>query len=127
MINAGSAAGALFKTREGLRRSIDTLQWRIEAYNNELLSILDERDACAKSLKQLEVALKEEPSSDEEVQIFASGKRAESSKGGSSRVGPSEEKEEASDDEEEDEEEEEEDELVGSSEVSAKAKGKGRA
>ena len=54
--------GALFKTCEGLRRSIDTLQWRLEAYDNELRSVLNEREACTRSLKQLENALADAPS-----------------------------------------------------------------
>ena len=108
--------GALFKTREGLRRSINTLQWRLEAYNNELWSVLYKREACARSLKQLEDALADMPSTDEEKEAVAKEHKAESSKHGASRASSSEEEEDA-----------EEDELVGSSGVSLKAKGKGRA
>ena len=111
--------GALFKTREGLRCSIDTLQWRLEAYDYE-------REACARSLKQLENALADAPSTDEEKDAVAKERKAESSKHGASHASSSEEEEEE-EEESEEEEDAEEDELVGSSGVSSKAKGKGRA
>ena len=111
--------------REGLRRSIDTLQWRLEAYDNELQSVLYEREACARSLKQLEDALVDAPSTDEEKEAVVKERKAESSKHGTSHASSSEEEEE--EEESEEEEDAEEDELVGSSGVSSKAKGKGRA
>ena len=124
-IKATTATGALFKTREGLRRSIDTLQWRLEAYDNELRSVLNEREACARSLKQLENALADAPSTDEEKEAVAKERKAESSKYVASCASSSGEEEE--EEESEEEEDAEEDELVGSSGVSLKAKGKGRA
>ena len=122
-IKATTATGALFKTREGLRRSINTLQWRLEVYDNELQSVLNKRDACAKSLKQLEDALADVPSTDEEKEAVAREQKAKSSKRGALHASSSEEEEEES----EEEDTEEEDELIGSSGVSSKAKGKGRA
>ena len=106
--------------REGLRCSIDTLQWRLEAYDNE-------REACARSLKQLENALADAPSTDEEKDAVVKERKAESSKHGASHASSSEEEEEEEEEESEEEEDAEEDELVGSSGVSSKAKGKGRA
>ena len=119
--------GALFKMREGLCRSIDTLQWRLEAYDNELWSVLNKREACAKSLKKLEDALADAPSSDKEKEAVVKEQKAESSKHG--MLGASSRKEEDEEEEESEEEEdaEEEDELIGSSGVSSKAKGKGHA
>ena len=111
--------------REGLRHSIDTLRWRLEAYDNKLRSVLYEREACARSLKHLEDALADAPSTDEEEEAVAKEPKAESSKHGASRASSSEEEEE--EEESEEEEDAEEDELVGSSGVSSKAKGKGRA
>lgn len=73
--------GSLFKTHEGLHQSINTLQWHLEAYN-ELLSVLSEWEACAKSLKQLENALVEAPSSDEEKEVLVKEQKVESSKYG---------------------------------------------
>ena len=106
---------------EGLRRSIDTLQWRLEAYDNKLQSVLNEREACARSLKQLEDALVDAPSTDEEKEVVMKECKAESSKHGVSHASSSEEEEE---EEESEEEDAEEDELVGSSGVSSKAKGR---
>jgi hypothetical protein len=123
---AASAAGKPFKTREGLRRSIETLGWRLESYDNEVRSVLREREACERSKKELEEALEAEPpSSDEEVvkqgavvlERFRAAQRAHSEEMGADQ--------EVS--EEAEEEEDEEDELEESSAVSAKAKGKGRA
>lgn len=99
---------------EGLHRSIDMLQWCLEANNNKLLSILGKQDACAKSLKQLEDALAEVPSTDEEMEMFTKEKKAESSKWGTSQASSSKE-----------ENKEEEDELISSSSMLAKGKGKG--
>ena len=115
--------GALFKTREGLCQSIDTLQWRLEVYDNKLQLVLNEWDACAKSLKQLQDALADAPSTNKEKEAVAREWKAESSKHGTSHASSSEEEEES----EEEEDTEEEDELIGSSGVSSKAKGKGRA
>ena len=83
----------------------------------------NEREACARSLKQLENALADAPSTDEEKDAVAKERKAESSKHGVSHASSSEEEEE---EESEEEEDAEEDELVGSSGVSSKAKGKGR-
>ena len=41
-IVAATAVGERFRTREGLRRSIETLGWRLEAYDNEIQSVLRE-------------------------------------------------------------------------------------
>ena len=109
---------------EGLCRSIDTLQWWLEAYDNELWSVLHEWEACSKSLKQLEAALADAPSTDKEQEVVAKEQKAETSKHVALQVSSSEEEEE---EEIEEEEDAEEDELVGSSGVSSKAKGKGRA
>ena len=65
---------------EGLRHSIDTLQWRLEAYDNELRSVLNKREACSKSLKQLEAALADAPSTDEEQEVVVKEQKAEMSK-----------------------------------------------
>ena len=116
--------GELFKTREGLRRSIDTLQWRLEAYNNKLRSVLNKREACSRSLKQLEAALADAPSTDEEKEIVAIEQKAEMSKPVALRASSCDEEDK---EEESEEDTEEEDELVGSSGMSVKAKGKGRA
>ena len=110
-----------FRTREGLRRSIETLGWRLEAYDNELWSILRERDTCEKAKVELEEALAAEPpSSDEEV-----------AKKGESALRPylasQDSRSEGTDDVEAEEDEDEEDELEESSVISSKAKGKGRA
>ena len=56
----------LFRTRGGIRCSLDTLRWRLEAYNTEMKSIRLERAACEVSVKELEEALKGELSTDEE-------------------------------------------------------------
>ena len=65
---------------EGLRCSIDTLQWRLEAYDNKLWSVLNEQEACSRSLKQLEAALVDAPSTDEEKEIIMIEQKAEMSK-----------------------------------------------
>ena len=122
---AASAAGKPFRTREGLRRSIETLAWRLESFHNEVRFVLSQREACERSKKELEEALEAEPpSSDEEV-----GKKGERTleQCQAARERQSEElntDEEGS--EEVEEEEEDEDELDESSVVSTKAKGKGR-
>lgn len=111
-----------FRTREGLRRSIETLGWRLEAYDNEIASILRERDACERSKAELEEALAAEPpSSDEEVAKKAESVLRPYLASRSSRSGA------GNDTDEEAEEEDDEDQLDASSVVSAKAKGKGRA
>ena len=94
-------------------------------YDNELWSVLYEREACARSLKQLEGALADALSTDEEKEAVAKERKAELSKHGASRASSSKEEEEQ--EESEEEEDVEEDELVGSSGVSSKAKGKGHA
>ena len=66
--------------REGLCCSIDTFWWRLEAYNNELRSVLNEREACSRSLKQLEAALVDALSTDEEKEIVTIEQKAETSK-----------------------------------------------
>ena len=116
--------GELFKTHEGLCCSIDTLQWRLEAYDNKLRSVLNKREACSRSLKQLEAALADAPFTNEEKEIVAIEQKAETSKRVMSQASSSDEEDE---EEESEEDAEEEDELVGSSGMSVKAKGKGRA
>ena len=101
---------------EGLHRSIDTLQWQLEAYDNKLWSVLNEWEACSKLLKQLEAALADVPSTDEEKEVVV--------KHITSQVSSSDEEDE---EEESEEDAEEEDELVGSSGMLVKAKGKGHA
>lgn len=85
--------GTLFKTREGLCKSINTLQWRLEVYDNKLRLVLNEQEACAKSLKQLEDALADVPSTNKEKEVVAREK-AESSKCGTSCARGSEEEDE---------------------------------
>ena len=97
----------------------------MEAYDNELWSVLNEWEACSRSLKQLEAALADVPSTDEEKEAVAKEWKAESSKCGASCASSS--KEEGEEESEEEEDMEEEDELIGSSGVSSKAKGKGHA
>ena len=94
----------------------------MEAYDNELRSVLNEREACSRSLKQLEAALADAPSTDEEKEIITIEQKAETSKCVASRASSSDEEDE---DKESEEDTEEEDELVGSSGMSVKAKGKG--
>ena len=93
------------------------------AYDNELRSVLNEREACSRSLKQLEAALVDVLSTDKEKEIVAIEQKAETSKRVASRASSSDEE----DEEESEEDAEEEDELVGSSGMSVKAKGKGHA
>ena len=73
----------------------------------------------------MENALADAPSTDEEKEAVAKERKAESFKYGTSRASSSEEEEE--EEESEEEEDAEEDELIGSSGVSSKVKGKGRA
>ena len=73
----------------------------------------------------MEDALADTPSTDEEKEAVAKEPKAETSKHGALRASSSEEEEE--EEESEEEEDAEEDELIGSSGVSSKAKGKGRA
>ena len=84
---------------------------------------------CAKSLKHLENALAEVPSTDEEKEVLTKEKKAESSKHSVSWASSSKEEDEEEEEEESDKEgeAEEEDELVGSSGMLAKVKGKGHA
>ena len=96
----------------------------MEAYDNELRSVLNEQEACSKSLKQLEAALADAPSTDEEQEVVANEQKAETSKRVALQVSSSDKGDE---EEESEEDAEEEDELVGSSGMSVKAKGKGRA
>ena len=72
----------------------------------------------------MENALADAPSTDEEKDAVTKERKAESSKHGTSHASSSEEEEEE-EEESEEEEDVEEDELVGSSGVSSKAKGKG--
>ena len=62
--------GVLFKSHEGLYQSINTICWHLESYDNEMLSIINEWEACAKLLKQLEVTLEAELSTDKEERLF---------------------------------------------------------
>ena len=93
-------------------------------YDNKLRSVLNEREACAKSLKQLEDTLADVPSTNEETEEVVKEREAELSKHATSRASSSKE-EHGEEESEEEEDVEEEDELVGSSGVSSKAKGKG--
>ena len=52
--------------RGSICRSLNTLRWRLEAYDTEMKSIRLERAACEASVKELEEALKGELSTDEE-------------------------------------------------------------
>ena len=127
---AASAAGKPFQTREGLRQSIGTLAWRLEAYDNELRSILREREACERSKKELEEALEAEPSSgEEEMKRQASVMLAkyQQARGSRSEDADEEAEEEESEVEEEEEDTGDEDQLDESSARSSRAKGKGRA
>ena len=65
-IREAISTGTLFRTRGGIRRSLDTLRWRLEAYDTEMKSIRLERAACEASVKELEEVLKGELSTDEE-------------------------------------------------------------
>ena len=65
-IREAISTGALFRTRGGIRRSLDTLRWRLEAYDTEMRSICLERAVCEVLVKELEEALKGELSTDEE-------------------------------------------------------------
>ena len=65
-IREAISTGTLFRTCGGIRRSLDTLRWRLEAYDMEMKSIRLERAACEASVKELEEALKGELSTDEE-------------------------------------------------------------
>ena len=96
----------------------------MEAYDNELRSVLNEREACSRSLKQLEAALADVPSSDKEKEIVVIEQKAKTSKRVASRASSSDKEDK---EEESEEDAEEEDELVGSSGMLVKAKGKGRA
>ena len=86
-------------------------------------SVLNEREACSRSLKQLEAALADAPSTDEEKDIVAIEQKAETSKRVVLRASSTDEEDEEGESEED---AEEEDELVGSSGMSVMAKGKGR-
>ena len=65
-IREAISTGTLFRTRGGIRRSLDTLRWRLEAYDTEMKSIRLERATCEASVKELEEVLKGELSTDEE-------------------------------------------------------------
>ena len=71
----------------------------------------------------MDAALVDAPSTDEEKEIVAIEQKAETSKHVASRASSSDEEDE---EEESEEDAEEEDELVGSSGISVKVKGKGR-
>ena len=64
-----SAVGALCTSREALRQGIDALRARLNTYDLEMWSILQERDTCATSVKELEEALAAEESTDEEAEM----------------------------------------------------------
>ena len=94
----------------------------MEAYNNELQSVLNEWEACVKSLKQLEDALVDALSTDDENEAVAKEQKMESSKHSGSQASNSKEEEDKEEGESNEEEEsKEEDELVGSSRMSVKA------
>lgn len=61
--------------------SINMSVINIHTYDNKLLPIIDKWEACAKSLKQLEVALEVELSTDEE-ELLTKEQKGESSKHG---------------------------------------------
>ena len=65
-IREAISTGTLFRTHGGICRSLDTLRWRLEAYDLEMKSIRLERAVCKVSVKELEEALKGELSTDEE-------------------------------------------------------------
>lgn len=52
----------------------------MEAYDNELWLVLSEWEACSKSLKQLEAALGDMPSTDKEKEVVGKEQKAELSK-----------------------------------------------
>ena len=104
---------------------INTLRCRLKSYDAELWSIIQERETCEVSVRELETALAGEASTDEEEELAWERARVEAKwrlavrqRG---RVEVSEEEEE---EEEEEEDEEDEDELEGSSGLSAKVRGK---
>ena len=92
-------------------------------YNNELWLILNEREACSRSLKQLEAALVDAPSTNKEKEIVTIEQKAETSKLVALQASSSDKEEE---EEESKEDTEEEDEPTSSSGMSVKVKGKGR-
>lgn len=96
----------------------------MEAYDNKLWPVLSEQESCVKSLKQLEDALVDAPSTDEEKEVVVKELKTESSKCIALQASSTEEED---DKEESDDDEgvEEEDELLGSSGMLAKAKAKG--
>ena len=120
--------GTLFRTRGGIRRSIDTLHWRIESHDTEIGVILRERDACEEGLRQLEEALDAQMSTDEEEMVQEQAEdKARRTRGLRQRDWAVEEDEDEDEDEleeEDEDEDEDEDELLGSFGLSAKARGK---
>ena len=99
----------------------------MEAYDNELWLVLSEREACSKSLKQLEDALADAPSTNDEKEVVAKKQKSESSKHSALHASSCKEEDKEEEESKEEEDTEEEDELVGSSGMSVKAKGKGHA
>jgi hypothetical protein len=53
-------------SREGLRRTIDTLRWRVESTEEELIAILSERASTLSIIEQKEAELAALPSSGDE-------------------------------------------------------------
>ena len=68
-IRAASAVGVLCTSREALQCSIDVLRARLNMYDLEVWSILQEWDTCATSVKELEEVLVTEESTDKEVEM----------------------------------------------------------
>lgn len=126
-IQATIEVGVLFKSHEGLYQSINTICWHLESYDNEMLSIINEWEACAKLLKQLEVTLEAELSTDKEERLFVKEQERVAKH---VALWPSHKDEEDEEDKDKDEEKEEEkdseeDELLDSSGLSIEAQGKG--
>ena len=68
-IRAASAVGVLCTSWEALRCSIDALRARLDTYDLEVWLILQERDTCMTSVKELEEVLAVEESTDEEAEM----------------------------------------------------------
>lgn len=65
-IHKAISTGTQFRTCGGICCSIDTLHWCLEAYDTKMDSICLEKAVCKALIKELEEALKGEPSTDEE-------------------------------------------------------------
>ena len=64
-----NVARELCTSHEGLHWSINALHAHLNTYDVEVWSILCEQDTCAASVQQLEEALMEEESMDEEAEL----------------------------------------------------------